>query len=70
MRSGLLPLGHFACCLEPYLPGILAYCRWSLGTNLVAGIHNKNKVIKRMADGFRDDAYFFLTFRAAFPGLE
>ena len=27
------------------------------------------KVIKRMAYGFRDDAYFFLKIRAAFPGL-
>jgi transposase len=26
-------------------------------------------VIKRMAYGFRDDTYFFLKIRAAFPGL-
>jgi transposase len=69
MRSGLKPLRHFASCLEPYLPGILAHCRWPLGTNLVEGINNKIKVIKRMAYGFRDDAYFFLKIRAAFPGL-
>ena len=68
-RSGLQPLRHFARCLEPYLPGILAHCRWALGTNLVEGINNKIKVIKRMAYGFRDDAYFFLKIRAAFPGL-
>lgn len=69
MRSGLQPLRHFARCLEPYLSGILAHCRWPLGTNLVEGINNKIKVIKRMAYGFRDDAYFFLKIRAAFPGL-
>lgn len=69
LRSGLKPLRHFARCLEPYLPGILAHCRWPLGTNLVEGINNKIKVIKRMAYGFRDDAYFFLKIRAAFPGL-
>ena len=68
-RSGLQPLRHFARCLEPYLPGILAHCRWALGTNLVEGINNKIKVIKRMAYGFRDDAYFFLKIRAAFPGV-
>ena len=68
-RSGLQPLRHFARCLEPYLPGILAHCRWPLGTNLVEGINNKIKVIKRMAYGFRVDAYFFLKIRAAFPGL-
>lgn len=27
------------------------------------------KVIKRMAYGFRDDNYFFLNIRAAFPGI-
>jgi len=69
MRSGLQPLQHFARCLEPYLPGILAHCHWPLGTNLVEGINNKIKVIKRMAYGFRDEAYFFLKIRAAFPGV-
>jgi transposase len=68
LRSGLPPLRHFARCLEPYLPGILAHCRWPLDTKLVEGINNKIKVIKRMAYGFRDDAYFFLKIRAAFPG--
>jgi transposase len=69
LRSGLEPLKIFVRRLEPYLPGILAHCRWPLGTNLVEGINNKIKVIKRMAYGFRDDAYFFLKIRAAFPGL-
>ena len=69
LRSGLEPLKAFVRRLEPYLPGILAHCRWPLGTNLVEGINNKIKVIKRMAYGFRDDAYFFLKIRAAFPGL-
>ncbi|TXH66663.1 MAG: ISL3 family transposase, partial [Lysobacteraceae bacterium] len=66
---GLEPLRVFVQRLEPYLLGILAHCRWSLGTNLVEGINNKIKVIKRMAYGYRDDAYFFLKIRAAFPGL-
>ena len=30
--------------------------------------NNKIKVIKRMAYGFRDDEYFFLKIRAAYPG--
>jgi transposase len=33
-----------------------------------AQVNNKIKVIKRMAYGFRDDDYFFLRIRAAFPG--
>ena len=69
LRSGIEPLIRFARRLRPYLPGILAHCRWPLGTNLVEGINNKIKVIKRMAYGFRDDAYFFLKIRAAFPGV-
>ncbi len=69
LRSGLEPLRVFVRRLEPYLSGILAHCRWPLGTNLVEGINNKIKVIKRVAYGYRDDAYFFLKIRAAFPGL-
>ena len=67
--SRIAPLVAFARNLKPYLPGILAHCRWPLGTNLIEGINNKIKVIKRMAYGFRDDAYFFLKTRAAFPGI-
>jgi transposase len=69
LRSGIRPLRHFAQKLRPYLPGILAHCRYPLGTNLIEGINNRIKVIKRMAYGFRDDAYFFLKIRAAFPGV-
>lgn len=68
MSSGIAPLCQFARKLKPYLPGILAHTRWPLGTNLVEGINNRIKVIKRMAYGFRDDHYFFLKIRAAFPG--
>lgn len=69
LRSGIGPLRHFAQKLRPYLSGILAHCRYPLGTNLIEGINNRIKVIKRMAYGFRDDAYFFLKIRAAFPGV-
>jgi transposase len=68
MRSRIEPLRRFARRLRGYLPGILAHCRWPLHTSLLEGINNKIKVIKRMAYGFRDDAYFFLKIRAAFPG--
>lgn len=69
VRSRIEPLKAFAVRLKPYLRGILAHCRWPLGTNLVEGINNTIKVIKRMAYGYRDDAYFFLRIRAAFPGI-
>lgn len=69
MRSGIAPLRRFARRLRPYLHGILAHCRYQLHTSLLEGINNKIKVIKRMAYGFRDDEYFFLKIRAAFPGI-
>lgn len=69
LRSRIGPLMLFARRLRPYAAGILAHCLYPLGTNLIEGINNKIKVIKRMAYGFRDDAYFFLKIRAAFPGV-
>jgi transposase len=68
-RSSAIPaLLRFAQRLLPYVPGILAHCRWPLHTSLLEGINNRIKVIKRMAYGFRDEEYFFLKIRAAFPG--
>lgn len=68
VRSRIAPLVTFAKRLKPYAQGILAHARWPLHTSLLEGINNKIKVIKRMAYGFRDDAYFFLKIRSAFPG--
>lgn len=69
IHSRIEPLKAFARKLKDYLPGILAHCRWPLHTSVLEGINNKIKVIKRMAYGFRDDEYFFLKLRAAFPGI-
>lgn len=69
IRSRIEPLKTFAIKLKSYLDGIIAHCRWPLHTSVIEGINNKIKVIKRMAYGFRDDEYFFLRIRAAFPGI-
>lgn len=69
IRSRIEPLRKFARKLKEYLPGILAHCRWRLHTSLLEGINNKIKVLKRMAYGYRDDEYFFLKIRQAFPGV-
>lgn len=66
--SKIEPLKLFARRLKEKITGVLAHCRWPLHTSLLEGINNKIKVVKRMAYGFRDDAYFFLKIRAAFPG--
>ena len=69
IRSRLTPLKRFARQLAAKIDGVLAHCWYPLHTSLLEGINNKIKVIKRMAYGFRDDAYFFLKIRAAFPGI-
>lgn len=69
LESGLPPLVRFVRNLTPYVPGIIANAAWRLNTSVLEGINNRIKVIKRMAYGFRDDAYFFLKIRAAFPGV-
>ncbi|MCT7920890.1 transposase, partial [Burkholderia pseudomallei] len=38
--------------------------------SVVEGINNTIKVIKRRAYGYRDEQYFFLKIRAAFPGIQ
>ena len=68
IRSRIPALVTFARNLKAKLPGILAHCRFPLHTGVLEGMNNKIKVLKRMAYGYRNDAYFFLKIRAAFPG--
>jgi transposase len=68
-ESQLEPLVRFAENLKRHLPHILSHCRWALGTSVLEGINNRIKVIKRMGYGYRDEQYFFLKIRAAFPGI-
>lgn len=67
-ESGIPALQLFAKRLQSYWHGILARCRHPLNTSVVEGINNTIKVIKRRAYGYRDEEYFFLKIRAAFPG--
>jgi transposase len=59
---------QFAKRLKKYLRGILASSIYPMSSSILEGVNNKIKVIKRMAYGFRDSAYFFLKIKAAFPG--
>jgi transposase len=68
IRSRIEPLKRFARNLKERIEGVFTHCHYPLNTSLLEGINNKIKVIKRMAYGFRDDEYFFLRIRAAFPG--
>ena len=69
-RASRIPaLRAFAENLSARLDGVLNHCRYPLHTGILEGINNKIKVLKRMAYGYRDDAYFFLKIRAAFPGI-
>jgi len=69
IRSRIEHLKKFARNLKERLAGIFAHCRWPVHTSLPEGINNKIKVLKRMAYGYRDDEYFFLKIRQAFPGI-
>lgn len=64
--SGIGPLQTFALNLRRHEPGIVAHGEFPLHTGQLEGMHNKIKVIKRQAYGFRDDDYFILKVKAAF----
>jgi transposase len=66
--SGLSPLKTFARNLRRHAEGIINHCRYPIHTGRLEGVNNKIKVIKRMAYGFRDDDYFILKIKGAFPG--
>ncbi|WP_285642556.1 transposase, partial [Burkholderia plantarii] len=67
-QSGIAALELFARRLQSYWHGIVARCRHPLNTSVVESINNTIKVNKRRAYGYRDEEYFFLKIRAAFPG--
>lgn len=67
-ESGLQPLQAFARRLKAYVEGIVSSARFRLNTSVLEGMNNRIKVIKRMAYGYRDNTYFFLKIKAAFPG--
>ena len=69
MESGLEPLMTFARRLKSYVHGIVASATYHLNTSLLEGVNNRIKVIKRMAYGYRDNSYFFLKIKDAFPGI-
>ena len=69
LASRVPALIAFAKQLAARIDGVISHCRYPFHTGLLEGINNKIKVLKRMAYGFRDDAYFFLKIRAAFPGI-
>jgi len=68
LESQLAPVIQFAKRLRKYLRGILASALYPMNSCILEGVNNRIKVIKRMAYGFRDSAYFFLKIKAAFPG--
>jgi transposase len=69
MASGLAPLMRFARWLNFAAEYIVNHARYPLHTGFLEGMNNKIKVLKRMAYGYRDESYFFLKLRAAFPGI-
>jgi len=67
-QSGITALATFARNLGRHENGIVNHSLYPIHTGRLEGINNKIKVIKRQAYGFRDDAYFILKIKGAFPG--
>lgn len=67
-NSEIEPLEKFANRLANYWRGIVARVRWPMHTGQLEGINNRIKVMKRIAYGYRDSAFFFLKIKTAFPG--
>lgn len=68
MTSGISCVQNFARRLKGYTEGIVASALYPMNTSVLEGMNNKIKVIKRMAYGYRDNDYFFLKIKSAFPG--
>jgi transposase len=68
-ESGIPALQRFARQLALSAEYIINHALHPIHTSLLEGINNKIKVMKRVAYGYRDDVYFFLKIRAAFPGI-
>lgn len=68
LSSGVTPLERFAVNLLAHEDGIVNHARYPIHTGTLEGVHNRIKVIKRQAYGFRDTHYFVLKAKAAFPG--
>jgi len=68
INSGLAPVQQLAKRLKGYVDGIVASATYRMNTSVLEGMNNKIKIIKRMAYGYRDNDYFFLKIKAAFPG--
>ena len=68
-HSKIKPLVDFAKNLRNYVSGIISSADHKINTSVLEGVNNKIKQVKRRAYGFRDDNYFFLKVKAAFPGL-
>ena len=68
LESEIAPVIKFAKRLRKYARGIIASAIYPMNSSVLEGVNNRIKVIKRMAYGFRDSAYFFLKLTAAFPG--
>lgn len=67
LSCAIKPLMQLAKKLRPFLQDIVSSATHRLNTSVLEGVNYRIKVIKRMAYGYRDNGYFFLKIKAAFP---
>nr|WP_274519066.1 transposase [Trabulsiella odontotermitis] len=67
-ESDIKALKQFAEKLKGYIGGIIASATHRLNISILERMNNKIKMIKRRIYGYRDNDYFFLKIKKAFPG--
>lgn len=58
-ESGISALMKFAALKESRLEGLVSHARFPISTGKLEGFNNKVKLVKRIAFGYRDEAFFF-----------
>ncbi|MBN2562924.1 MAG: transposase [Phycisphaerae bacterium] len=61
---------RFARTLQPYQYGIVNHCKHQMHTSRFDGVHNRIKVIKRVAYGFHDPGCSAVNVKQELPGRE
>ena len=63
LESGIPPLMKFAALKESRMDGLVNHASFPISTGKLEGFNNKIKLVKRIAFGYRDEAFFFALVR-------
>ena len=63
LESGIPALMRFASLKASRIDGLVSHSRYPISTGKLEGFNNKVKLVKRIAFGYRDEAFFFALVR-------